>query len=83
MKIVVEFSGWYEIGPENASFCYIGEDKTKPIFIDGYEYSNLTEDERSDYIVEDIVDGQRDADDSEYDSIDVIIDNEEENEDYN
>ena len=60
--IVVEFSGWVKISPQNIRYQYIGEDESVPEFITGVEWQELDEEAQSDYIMEDVVAAIRDAD---------------------
>ena len=53
-KIIVEFNGWVEADPESIRFQYIGEMAATEAFISGNDYLKLHEDERSDYILEDL-----------------------------
>lgn len=66
-QMVFSFSGWCSISPEKVKFQYIGlEDKET---IDGNKWLALSEDERSDYVVESIIDIQREAEDGLYDNV--------------
>ena len=69
--IIVEFSGWLRIAPKNAKFICIGHDGSD---ISGEQWLALNEDARGDYILESIIDVQRDAYDGGYDHIDVSED---------
>ena len=51
-KIVVSFSGWVEMEPENVKFQSLQDGES----IDGVAWSNLTEDERGHYILDSVVD---------------------------
>jgi len=70
--IVLEFSGWVKISPKNIRFEYIGQDDM-PQNIDGVQWQALSEDEQSDYIVEDAVAAIRDADDGEWVDLSVEV----------
>jgi len=67
--IIVEFSGWVKISPEKAKFVYIGSNDMPDI--DGFQWLALDEDKRCDYILESVIDVQRDCEDGHYDHIDV------------
>ena len=69
--IVLEFSGWVRISPENVRFKYIGEDHDCIWFITGVEWQALSEDEQGDYILEDAVAAIRDSDDGEWEDLSV------------
>ena len=70
--IVVEFSGWVKISPQNIRFEYIGQDDM-PKNIDGVQWQALSEDEQSDYIMEDAFAAIRDADDGEWVDLSVEV----------
>lgn len=70
-EILIEFSGWIKLSPEKINFVNIGSKEEKTI--NGTEWIKLSEEERSDYVVEDLIDAQRDAEDGCYDTIDVCI----------
>ena len=53
-KIIVEFNGWVEADPENIRFQYIGEMAATEALISGKDYLRLDEEERSNYILEDL-----------------------------
>tara|TARA_Y100000361_G_scaffold44752_1_gene38765 strand:- start:201 stop:482 length:282 start_codon:yes stop_codon:yes gene_type:complete len=56
-KIIVEFNGWLEADPDSIRFQWIGdyvENESHKHIITGTEYIQLDEDERSDYILEDL-----------------------------
>ena len=57
--IILEYSGWIRINPENIRFEYIGQDDM-PQNIDGVQWQALSEDEQSDYIIEDAIAAIRD-----------------------
>ena len=70
--IIVEYSGWIRMNPKNIRFEYIGQDDM-PQNIDGVQWQALSEDEQSDYIVEDAVAAIRDADDGEWVDLSVEV----------
>ena len=69
--IIIDFNGWVRISPKKVTFVCIGDDKPE---INGEEWQRLSEDDRSDYILEDVIAAQRDCDDGSYDEIDVFTD---------
>ena len=70
--IIVEYSGWIRIEPQNIRFEYIGQDDM-PQNIDGVQWQALSEDEQSDYILEDAIAAIRDADDGEWVDLSVEV----------
>ena len=70
--IIIEFSGWVRMTPKNTKFLCIHKDD-KPD-IDGEHWLALDHEQRSDYILEDIIATQRDCDDGDYTFIDVFED---------
>ena len=71
--IVVEFSGWIVADPYKTKFFKVGslysEDSgkqdTRPETINGKQWLELDESERSDYVPDNLIDAQRDAFDFE------------------
>ena len=75
-KIIIEFNGWIEADPESIRFQWIGdyvENESHKHIITGTEYVQLDEDERSDYILEDLGVAYRDAFDGLLEQCDVNI----------
>lgn len=70
--IVVEYSGWIRLSPQNIRFEYIGQDDM-PQNINGVQWQALSEDEQSDYILEDAIAAIRDADDGEWVDLSVEV----------
>ena len=70
--IIVEYSGWIRIEPQNIRFEYIGQDDM-PQNIDGVQWQALSKDEQSDYILEDAIAAIRDADDGEWVDLSVEV----------
>ena len=68
--IVVEFSGWIVADPDNTMFFYVGDDKRYGR-ITGKQWVELDESEQSDYVLDNVIDAQRDSLDGDYDLIDV------------
>lgn len=71
--IIVEFAGWVQIAPENVTFINIDKKGGMPP-IDGFQWLALSEEERGDYILESVIDVQRDCRDGNYVQIDVFED---------
>jgi len=78
-KIIIGFSGWVEADPESIRFQWIGDyvdnesDKHIKHIITGTEYLKLDEDERNDYILEDLGVAYRDSFDGELNECEVSI----------
>ena len=70
--IIVEYSGWIRLSPQNIRFEYIGQDDM-PQNIDGIQWQALSENEQSDYILEDAIAAIRDADDGEWVDLSVEV----------
>ena len=69
--IIIDFSGWVRMTPKKTLFICIGDDKPD---IDGEQWIALDDEQRSDYILDDIIAAQRDCDDGNYSLIDVFED---------
>jgi len=69
--IIVDFSGWVRMTPKKTLFICIGDDKPD---IDGEQWLALDDEQRSDYILDDIIAAQRDCDDGDYSLIEVFED---------
>ena len=72
-KIIVEFNGWVEADPETIRFQYLGEMAAAEAFISGSDYLKLDEDERSNYILEDLSEAYTNAFDGLLEQCDVIV----------
>ena len=70
--IIVEYSGWIKLSPQNIRFEYIGQDDM-PQNIDGVQWQALSEDEQGDYILEDAIAAIRDSDDGEWVDLSVEV----------
>jgi len=70
--IIVEYSGWVRMNPKNIRFEYIGQDDM-PQNIDGVQWQALSEDEQSDYIIEDAIAAIRDCDGGEWVDLSVEV----------
>jgi len=70
--IIVEYSGWIRLSPQNIRFEYIGQDDM-PQNIDGVQWQALSEDEQGDYILEDAIAAIRDSDDGEWVDLSVEV----------
>ena len=72
-KIIIGFNGWIEADPENIKFQYIGEMAAAEVLISGTDYLKLDEDERDDYILEDLGYAYTNAFDGELDMCDLNV----------
>jgi hypothetical protein len=72
-KIIIGFSGWVEADPESIRFQYIGEMAAAEALISGTDYLKLDEDERYEYILEDLGQAYTNAFDGELDVCDVSV----------
>ena len=75
-KIIIGFSGWVEADPESIRFQWIGDYKDNEShagIITGTQYLQLDEDEREDYILEDLGAAYSNAFDGELDMCDVNV----------
>ena len=72
-KIIIGFNGWVEADPESVRFQYIGEMASAEVFITGTDYLKLDEDERDNYILEDLGAAYTNAFDGELDMCDVTV----------
>ena len=70
-KIIVDFSGWIECDSDKVKFLHLVSDRV----ITGTECSELPEDDRDDYIMEDFIEALRTALDGGYEHLDVIFKN--------
>ena len=77
--IVVEFSGWIVVDPYKTKFLKVddlysedsGKQDTRPETINGKQWLELDESERGDYILDNLIDAQRQATDGDYSMIDI------------
>lgn len=76
MILNIDFSGSLQVDANNVSFQYFGEDESKPQYISGVEWSNLTINERGEYILESLAKAISDSIDGQYERIDVTEDKE-------
>ena len=73
-KIIIGFNGWVEADPEHTRFQYIGPVReSQMIIITGTEYLQLDEDERDEYILEDLGQAYTNSFDGELDVCDVRV----------
>ena len=72
-KIIIGFNGWVEADPENIRFQYIGEMAAAEVLISGTDYLKLDEDERDEYILEDLGQAYTTSFDGELDICDVRV----------
>ncbi len=71
--IVVEFSGWVKISPQNIRYQYIGHEEWRPEFITGVEWQELDDEEQGNYIMEDAVAAIRDAEDGGWEHLSTEV----------
>ena len=75
-KIIIGFNGWIEADPESIRFQWIGDYKDNEShagIITGTQYLQLDEDERDDYILEDLGVAYTNSFDGELDVCDVRV----------
>ena len=73
-KIIVSVAGWCEADPDEVRFQYIGPVReSQMIMITGTEYLQLDEDERDEYILEDLGVAYTNSFDGELDVCDVRV----------
>ena len=73
-KIVIEFNGWIEADPDSIRFQYIGPVReSQMIIITGAEYLQLDDDEREEYILEDLGVAYTNSFDGELDMCDISV----------
>lgn len=72
MRIIVEYAGWCEADPETTMFQYIGEDDSKIKYINGNVWLELDENEKSQYILENITKTIDNALDVDWVDIDLL-----------
>ena len=72
--IIVEFSGWVRLSPANVKFVKMGEQDERPDVITGVEWQKLDEDGQGDYVLEDVIDVQRDGYEGCHEEINVYVD---------
>lgn len=73
MILNIDFSGSLQVNAQDISFQYFGEDENKTQFIDGIEWSELSNDERGEYILQSLVQALANAVDVKHEQIDVTI----------
>ena len=73
-KMIIGFNGWVEADPEHTRFQYIGPVReSQMIIITCTEYLQLNEDERDEYILEDLGQAYTNSFDGELDMCDVRV----------
>jgi hypothetical protein len=70
-NLVIEFSGYLNVSPNSVRFQYIGTGNKQPV-INGNKYVKLTDEEKSEYILESVAKTIEVADDVDYDEIKVM-----------
>ena len=76
--IIVEFSGWCRISPKHIKFTSLTEFGTDGLMkeIDGVEWTNLSKEQKTNYVLTDVTAVQRDCTDSDYDTINCFTEDE-------
>lgn len=72
----VNFSGSVQINANNITFQYIGTDESKKNYITGGEWNELTENEKSEYIIESMTNTIKECFDQSWTDIEVSVDDE-------
>ena len=75
-KIIISMAGWCEADPSRTMFQYIGDRDDVDKLISGEQWLSLTEDDRSDYILENVLTAFKYSLDGEYEQIDVEVEDE-------
>jgi len=75
-KIIVSVSGWCEADPSRTMFQYLGDRDDVDKLISGEQWLSLTEDDRGDYILENVLTAFKYSLDGEYDQVDVEVEEE-------
>ena len=66
--IIIEFSGWVTISAEKVKFVNL-LDESGELYITGEQWLALGTKEQTNYILDSVIDCQKDAEDGEYDTI--------------
>ena len=72
-KIIVSVSGWCEADPARTMFQYIGPRDDVEKLIGGEQWLGLPENDREDYILENVLTAFKHSLDGEYDQLDVEV----------
>ena len=72
-KIIVSMAGWCEADPARTMFQYIGPRDDVEKLIGGEQWLGLPENDRADYILENVVTAFKYSVDGEYDLIDIEV----------
>ena len=75
-KIIVNMSGWCEADPARTMFQYVGTRDDVEKLIGGEQWLGLPENDREDYILENVVTAFKYSVDGEYDLIDIEVEDE-------
>jgi len=75
-KIIVSVSGWCEADPSRTMFQYLGDRDDVDKLISGEQWLSLTEDDRGDYILENVLTAFKYSLDGDYEQIDVEVEEE-------
>ena len=72
-SIIINMSGWCEADPARTMFQYIGPRDDAEKLIGGEQWLGLPENDRADYILENVVTAFKYSVDGEYDLIDIEV----------
>jgi len=75
-KIIISMAGWCEADPSRTMFQYLGDRDDVDKLISGEQWLSLTEDDRGDYILENVLTAFKYSLDGEYDQVDVEVEEE-------
>jgi len=75
-KIIVSVAGWCEADPSRTMFQYLGDRDDVDKLISGEQWLSLTEDDRGDYILENVLTAFKYSLDGDYEQIDVEVEEE-------
>ena len=75
-RIIIGMSGWCEADPSRTMFQYIGDRDDVDKLISGEQWLSLTEDDRGDYILENVLTAFKYSLDGEYEQVDVEVEDE-------
>lgn len=76
-KIIIKMSGWCEADPARTMFQYIGIRDDVEKLISGEQWLSLPENDRSDYILENVLTAFKHSVDGEYYDIGIDVEDEE------
>lgn len=74
----IDYSGSVQVYAKDINFQYFGEDETKTQLINGVEWNDLNENERSEYVLESLAKALSVSVDGQHESIDITVEEEDE-----